>query len=82
MEDVLHMKEAMQPFDHYALWGVLICGVIGVLYALYLRKGVLAAEQGTDEMKRIATQIQEGASAYLGRQFRTIMMLVVILAIA
>ncbi|MFO7946587.1 MAG: sodium-translocating pyrophosphatase [Armatimonadota bacterium] len=82
MEDVLHMKEAMQPFDHYALWAVLICGVIGVLYALYLRRGVLAAEQGTDEMKRIAKQIQEGANAYLGRQFRTIMMLVVILAIA
>jgi len=76
------VKEALTSFDHNALWGVLVCGVIGIAYALYLRKQVLAADLGTDELKQIAAQIQEGAHAYLGRQFRTVGMLVLVLFVA
>ena len=42
-------------------------GVAGVLV-----KEVLAADEGTENMKRIAAAVQEGAAAYLNRQFRTL----------
>jgi K(+)-stimulated pyrophosphate-energized sodium pump len=63
------------------LYVVLVCGVVGVIAALFWRKKVLGMEQGTEEMKRISGQIQEGAYAYLNRQFRTILMIVVVLVI-
>ncbi len=81
------MPEGMQQleltsFDTGALWAILVCAIIGVAYALYLRKEVLSKDQGTDRMKAIAGQIQEGANAYLTRQFKTVGVLVVILAVA
>lgn len=45
-------------------------GALGV--AALLVREVLAADEGTDSMKKIAKAIQEGASAYLNRQFRTL----------
>jgi len=69
-------------FESFALYAVLVCGVIGLIYALTLRKQVLAMDEGTDKMKQIAGQIQEGAFAYLNRQFRTIAVVVVILFVA
>ena len=42
---------------------------------------VLAAPEGTDKMKEIAKAIQEGASAYLSRQFRTVAVFLVVLAV-
>jgi K(+)-stimulated pyrophosphate-energized sodium pump len=46
-----------------------------------LMKGVLAADEGTPTMKEIALAIQEGAMAYLRRQFRTIAVILVPLAV-
>ncbi|HYP45765.1 MAG TPA: sodium-translocating pyrophosphatase [Propionibacteriaceae bacterium] len=54
---------------------VAIVGVIALLalvMAMIFRREVLAASDGTDEMRRIAVAVQEGASAYLARQFRTL----------
>jgi K(+)-stimulated pyrophosphate-energized sodium pump len=72
----------MTSFEQAALWGVIISALIGVVYALAMRKSVLAAEQGTEKMIAVAGQIQEGAYAYLNRQFRTIIVLVIVLGIA
>ncbi|MGH6657082.1 MAG: sodium-translocating pyrophosphatase, partial [Actinocrinis sp.] len=49
---------------------VIALGALGV--AAYLVREVLAASEGTENMKRIAVAVQEGASAYLARQFRTL----------
>jgi len=49
---------------------VIALGALGV--AGILVKEVLAASEGTENMKRIAAAVQEGASAYLARQFRTL----------
>jgi len=68
-------------FEQSALYAVMVAAVIGVFYALYLRKNVLAQDEGTEQMRSIAGQIQEGAQAYLGRQFRTILFFLVILAV-
>ncbi|MHA6762166.1 sodium-translocating pyrophosphatase [Streptacidiphilus sp. PAMC 29251] len=49
---------------------VIALAALGVAWLLV--RQVLAADEGTDSMKRIATAIQEGANAYLARQFRTL----------
>ncbi|MBV8296864.1 MAG: sodium/proton-translocating pyrophosphatase, partial [Acidimicrobiia bacterium] len=55
--------------------------VLAIVVGLYLVRGVLAADQGTPTMREIAGAIQEGAMAYLRRQFRTIALIVVPLAV-
>lgn len=60
---------------------VIACGVLALGYGAYAVRSVLAAGTGTDEMRRIAAAIQEGASAYLNRQYRTIAIVGVIIGI-
>jgi K(+)-stimulated pyrophosphate-energized sodium pump len=51
---------------------VLACGVIALLYGGWLVQQLLAKSAGTKEMQEIAAAIQEGAAAYLNRQYTTI----------
>lgn len=51
---------------------VLGCGAFGILYAIWTIRGILAAGRGSDKMIEIAAAIQEGANAYLRRQYQTI----------
>ncbi|RCK69229.1 sodium-translocating pyrophosphatase [Desertihabitans brevis] len=46
--------------------------LIAIAMSLVFRREVLQAAEGTDNMKRIAVAVQEGAAAFLGRQFRTL----------
>jgi K(+)-stimulated pyrophosphate-energized sodium pump len=59
-------------------WLVLSAGtaILAIVVGFVLRQGVLAADQGTPTMIDIARSIQEGAMAYLRRQFRTIAIIV------
>jgi K(+)-stimulated pyrophosphate-energized sodium pump len=54
------------------LWAVIACGVIAVLYGVVTASRVMAADAGTPRMQEIAQAIQEGAGAYLRRQYTTI----------
>jgi K(+)-stimulated pyrophosphate-energized sodium pump len=66
-------------------WAVLWLSVAAALLALavgfYLRRDVLSRDAGTEKMQEIATQIEEGALSYLRRQFKTIGVILVPLAI-
>ncbi|MCP3868674.1 MAG: sodium-translocating pyrophosphatase [Gammaproteobacteria bacterium] len=54
------------------LWFALVCAVAALAYGVVSVKWILALPQGTDRMKEISGAIQEGASAYLNRQYMTI----------
>ncbi|MFZ5746498.1 MAG: sodium-translocating pyrophosphatase [Pseudomonadota bacterium] len=59
----------------------MVCGVIAVLYGFVTSRQVLKAPAGDAKMQDIAAAIQEGAKAYLGRQYRTIAIVGVIVAV-
>ena len=61
---------------------VLACGGLALLYGLVTAAGVLKADTGNARMREIAAAIQEGAAAYLNRQYLTIGVVGVIVAIA
>ncbi len=52
--------------------GVIVCGLLSVVYAAWATRAVLAADQGNQRMQEIAGYIREGAQAYLTRQYMTI----------
>ncbi|MBO9500817.1 sodium-translocating pyrophosphatase [Brevundimonas sp. A19_0] len=64
------------------LWLVIAAGVLGVLYGLVQTAALMKASTGTDRMREIAAAIQEGASAYLKRQYTTIAMVGIVILIA
>src|SRR3984957_7500825 len=64
------------------LWIAMIAGVLGLVFALFLARSVLAYDTGTPEMRTISNAIREGAEAFMSRQYTTIAALAVVLAIA
>jgi len=62
-------------------WLVLACGGLALLFGLIAAQRVLAAPTGTDRMREIAGAIQEGARAYLNRQYTTIAIVGVVVTV-
>jgi len=60
------------PTETNYLWVIFAISLLALVFAYHLVREVLAAPEGTEKMKEIARAIQEGAKAYLSRQFRTL----------
>ena len=59
-----------------------IAGVIALIFAYLLAKSILKQDAGNDRMKEIAAHIQEGAMAFLNREYRYLAIFVVVIAAA
>ncbi len=59
----------------------ILCGLLAVVYGIVTSRQVLSASAGNEKMQEIAAAIQEGAKAYLGRQYRTIAIVGVAVAV-
>ena len=79
-EPFAFMQSDLYPFwERVVLWSVLGTAILGLLYAGFLVRQVLAVDEGTDAMQRIAGAIRSGANAYLEQQFKTIAFLILLL---
>ncbi len=68
-------------FEKWALIAVLVVAVLGLIYAAFLTRQILREPKGNEKMNRIADAIRRGGNAYLMRQFRTILLLIFVLAV-
>ncbi|MDL2261508.1 sodium-translocating pyrophosphatase [Methanimicrococcus sp. OttesenSCG-928-J09] len=65
----------------YLIYLAPISGLVSLLFAAILAKKVLSEDKGSKEMQDIAAAIQEGAMAYLNRQYKTIAIVAIILTV-
>ena len=62
-------------------WLAIVSGALALIYSIWASRSVLAAPTGTDRMREIAGAVQEGAQAYLNKQYTTIGIVGVIVAV-
>lgn len=72
----------LNSLEMNAIWAVLGISLLAIAYAFVLRSQVLAQDKGTARMQELWGFIRAGASAYMGRQFRTLALVVVVLTLA
>ncbi|KAB0671076.1 sodium-translocating pyrophosphatase [Oryzomonas sagensis] len=68
--------------EQYAVYFALVCAVVAVAYGLISAQWILGLPQGNDRMRQIAAAIQEGAGAYMKRQYTIIAVVGVIMFVA
>lgn len=64
-----------------AAWFAIGCAAIGIVFGAILIGNVLRRPQGSERMREIAGAIQEGARAYLNRQYRTVAIVAVVITV-
>ena len=77
----LGSRHGLTPFEQIAVIFVLATAFISLIYAWFLRGKVLKKDKGTDKMQEVWNAIRIGAESYLNRQLRTILPLIIVLAV-
>ncbi|HRQ40807.1 MAG TPA: sodium-translocating pyrophosphatase [Chloroflexota bacterium] len=72
----------LTQFETIAVWAVFGVSILGLVYAVFLRRQILRADKGTPEMLVVWDAIRQGADAYLNRQLRTILPFIAVLTVA
>jgi K(+)-stimulated pyrophosphate-energized sodium pump len=68
----------MSFFNDHAVLFALVCAGVAVAYGIYLTWWLLSRPAGNERMQEIAQAVQEGAAAYLRKQYRTIAIVAVV----
>ena len=72
----------LTTFEQVAIYCVLGVSFLGLAYAIFLRNQVLKEDKGTEKMQEVWGWIRDGADAYLKRQLKAIIPLILMLTIA
>lgn len=72
----------VMTFEGLVPWAIIGIAIISLLYAWWLRGGVLKKDKGSAKMQEVWNAIRVGADAYLNRQLRTVLPLIGMLAVA
>jgi K(+)-stimulated pyrophosphate-energized sodium pump len=78
----MYSMEGLTQFEIVAIWSVLCVAILGLLYAIFLRRQIMREDKGTPKMQEVWNAIREGADSYLGRQLRRILPMIVVLTVA
>jgi K(+)-stimulated pyrophosphate-energized sodium pump len=73
--------DTMTDIERAMILIVIVAAIVSLLYAWWLRKGVLSQDKGTEQMQKVWNGIKEGALSYLRRQLRTIIPILFVLSI-
>jgi K(+)-stimulated pyrophosphate-energized sodium pump len=73
---------ALSSGEQLMLWGVIVVAFISLIYAWWLWRNTIRRDKGSEEMQKVWNAIKTGANAYLQRQLRTMIPILVLLAIA
>ena len=71
----------LTQLETVAIWAVFVVAWLGLAYAVFLRSEILREDKGTAKMQEVWGAIKDGANAYLGKQFRSILPLIAVLTI-
>ena len=78
----MYAMQGLTTLEEIAIWTVFGVAILGLLYAIFLRSQILREDKGTEKMQEVWGAIKDGADAYLKKQFRSILPLIIILAFA
>ena len=78
----MYAMHGLTTIEAIAIWSVFGVAILGLLYANFLRRQILREDKGTEKMQEVWGAIKDGADAYLKKQLRSILPLILILTAA